>query len=279
MNKVDQILKFIDGDTEQETPQEIPAPAPQGCSNEERPEGMERSHTEQETENYTDGVDKKDYSKIIRQIKKIKEYPTILKINNKNTIINNEEELNNIKQTLQQQHKEQLRKERQEKISKTPLKLKKMSSDDETIEDNEYIYKKPSSVYAIKKDGQKLKVPTTSPQDTKKIYKKVSENKENVKRLVKAKNKEEFNEITEDVINSLTDGQENNELRDIVFNHTHNDINKDRTWDKETLIKLLLREMQKTENTEKNNISRDSTRETHLNETRRSEFNPMLFKR
>lgn len=270
MNKVDQILKFIDGDSSNEG--QHTEDHPKGWS-EARHEEITQEETKQEEvrqeEHPQEELNKSEYTKITRQMKKIKEYPTVLKINNKNTIINNEEELNNIKQTLQQQHKEQLRKERQTKISKTPLKLKKMSSDDEVIEDEEFIYKKPSSVYAIKKDGQKLKVPATSPQDTKKIYKKVSENKENVKRLVKAKNKEEFNDITEEAI------KDDNELKETVFNHTHNDINKDRTWDKETLIKLLLREMQKVEHPDVRNPAHD----TPLNESRRSSFNPMLFKR
>ena len=203
MDKVNQILNFI-GDNSTETEQATEE-APQETTKEEQHEEIPPKEITPE------GITpKEEYNRLNRQFKRIKEYPTIIKINGKNTIINTEEELNTLKQQLQQEHKEQLKRERRERINKTPLKLNKISTDSDTIEDNEddtIIYKRPKDIYAIKKDGQKLKVPRTSPQDTKRIYKKVSQNKDNLKKLVKAENNEEFNAIKEEAL------QDDNELK------------------------------------------------------------------
>lgn len=266
MDKVNQILNFI-GDNSAEEAHETEkqdeeheveqAPAP--------PAGIQQEAPQETT--------KEDYNRLNRQFKKIKEYPTIIKINGKNTIINTEEELNTLKQQLQQEHKEQLKRERRERINKTSLKLNKISDESDTIEDNDddtIIYKRPKDIYAIKKDGQKLKVPRTSPQDTKRIYKKVSQNKDNLKKLVKAENNEEFNAITEEAL------QDDNELKETVFNHTHNDINKDKTWDKETLIKLLYNEMKRQKQEKKAQKQNEPNR---IEETRTQHgFNLSLFK-
>lgn len=286
MDKVSQILNFIDGNTTETPPLEGMEQSPteeiekQETSTEQTItplEGMEQISTEQLNKSLVN-MSSSDYSKMMKQIKKLQksnDWPNTIKINGKNKIINSLDELTQIEEQYKQQHKEQLKRERQERIKNTKLKLNKASvpsvqlSDSDTITDDDYIYKKPRDVYAIKKDGESLKVPKTSKKDTKKIYKAVSNDKETLKKLVKAKTTDEFNDITNEAIERLTDGQEDDELRESVYNHTHNDINDDRTWNQTTLIRLLMNEMNK-------NKTYTSAQTPHIN---KGSFNPALLHR
>ena len=255
MDKVNQILNFIDGNNEAPTEEAPTEEAPQ--------EAPQEAPTEQ--------LNNSAYSKMMKQIKKLQksnDWPNTIKINGKNKIINSLDELTQLEEQHKQQHKEQLKRERQERIKNTKLKLNKASapsvqlSDSDTITEDDYIYKKPRDVYAIKKDGENLKVPKTSKKDTKKIYKAVSNDKETLKKLVKAKTKDEFNDITNDAIRD-------DELKDTVYNHTHNDINDDRTWNQTTLIRLLMNEMNK-------NKTYTAAQTPHIN---KGSFNPALLRR
>ena len=229
MNKIDAILNFIDNPTPQETPErsETPKETPeQSETPQETPQQESIQGTPEQSE--TTDFNIKEYNRVMRQIKKTSEYPAVLKIGGKNIIVNSSDELQQIKEQQQKIRKEQTAKERRERIEKTKM----------TFEDDGYIYKKPSTVYAIKKDGERLKVPTTSHKDSQRIYKTVSKDKDKLKKMVKAQDKEEFNELTAEAIE-----EQDEEFKNMVHNHTNNNINTDRTWDKQTLIKMLLQEM------------------------------------
>ena len=287
MDKVSQILNFIDGNVaethKEETPsyspqEETPSDSPQE-ETQEHPKGyptnggrIQEAQTINETKEEaspteeTEQLNKSDYSKMMKQIKKLQrsnDWPNTIKINGKNKIINSLDELTQIEEQHKQQHKEQLKRERQERIKNTKLTKLNKASDSDTITDDDYIYKKPRDVYAIKKDGESLKVPKTSKKDTKKIYKAVSNDKETLKKLVKAKTQDEFNDITNDAI-------QDDELKETVYNHTHNDINDDRTWNQTTLIRLLMNEMNK------NKTYQRSAETPHIN---KGSFNPALLRR
>ena len=186
--------------------------------------------------------DTKKYNKMLRDIKKIKNYPSILSINDNNRIFNNENELNEFKKTIMKNRREYNKEQRKTKIDNTQLNLDKLPEieDDEELINDDNIYYKRGRIEAVKHNDKIKKIPSTNKKDRKKIYNNIKDNKEVMTNLTKSKDDEEFNEIMKNAIN-------NNEVKEIYEQHKQNDINKDNTWTRNEFYKYMLNMIEASE--------------------------------
>ena len=208
---------------------------------------------------------------VMRNIKKINTYPNVIFINGSNKIINNEAEKLSLMNQLETSHKEQIKANRKLKlksqieksnISKLKVYNKKDNDISEQIDDSlELVYNSPKKATAIKIKDKSYEIPKTDAKDRKKIYKEISKNKDNLKKLIKEQDKERFNELS---MNSIEDES----IRSSLEVHNNNVFNKDNTWNRNELLKLLNKDMIRTESNNNINVN---------NESQYHGFNPRLF--
>lgn len=183
--------------------------------------------------------DTKLYNRVNTRLRNVKNFPYVLKLPTENLLFNTQEELNAYRMGIMDKRKEFTRQQRNNKISNSKMDFDKLPQvEDEAayiVEDN-VMYKRRDPDAVIKND-KKYKIPRTSPQDAKKIYTDISRNKENLKRLAKSKDEEEFKTATRESIS-------NENVKRIYEQHEQNDINPDRTWTRESFYKYISKMME-----------------------------------
>lgn len=180
--------------------------------------------------------DSKTYTNIQTRLRKIRSYPYILKLPDQNILFNSESEMLVYRNDLTNKRKEYNKQQRAKKLSESKMNLDDLPQvEDETqyITEDGMMYKRREPDAIIKGDKM-YKVPKTNPQDTKKIYKNIAKSKENLKKLAKTKNDEEFDQTTRE---SITD----EEIKRIYNQHITNDINPDKTWTRDSFYRYMVK--------------------------------------
>lgn len=267
MDNVERILSFIDennNDTEEEqeqpeTKQETKQQTEQ-TQQPEQPEQQQNNINESTGEytninntnaNYDYTRDDKQYKSMLRKLNnniKKSRYPCIIEIGgdgNANMMFNNESELktylNNLKDERRKYIKESKQKEINEYVSKNKKSLKRINAkeyiknDDELLSDSEEqrkIYKK-GPLKAIQHEEEIIEVPRTSKKDRKTLITNIKKNPEQLKELVKTKDNNEFDNLTEEIL------RDNEEMQNIYNIHHNNPFNKDITWTRDSFLKAM----------------------------------------
>ena len=235
MNSVDRILNFINSQPdnnistiEPKVEQEDITPKPIDNNDEPSIEQQPPNPVPTDIE-LTD----KQYKNTLRKLNKINKknnYPAVININGQNLLYNSADELNtyitNLKADRRKRNKELLKKN----IEKNDNLNKPYEDDDNDIEDDGIIYKK-GIIKAVVKDNKKYKVPSTNKRDRQKIYNNIKNNKELLTELTKAKDDNEFYNISLQKMDK--------ETMDIAKPHIENNINKDSTWNKASFMQMM----------------------------------------
>lgn len=271
MDNVERILSFIDennNDTEEpeeqqqkQTTQQTDNTTTQQTDNttETKPETQQNNINESTGEytnintnaNYDYTRDDKQYKSMLRKLNnniKKSRYPCIIEIGgdgNANMMFNNESELktylNNLKDERRKYIKESKQKEINEYVNKNKKSLKRINAkeyiknDDELLSDSEEqrkIYKK-GPLKAIQHEEEIIEVPRTSKKDRKTLIKNIKKNPEQLKELVKTKDNNEFDNLTEEIL------RDNEEMQNIYNIHHNNPFNKDITWTRDSFLKAM----------------------------------------
>lgn len=235
MNSVDRILNFINSQpdnnistVEPKVEQEDITPKPIDNNNEPSIEQQPPNPVPTDIE-LTD----KEYKNTLRKLNKLNKknnFPAVININGQNLLYNSADELNtyitNLKADRRKRNKEILKKNIEENNNLN----KPYEDDDNDIEDDGIIYKK-GIIKAVVKDNKKYKVPSTNKRDRQKIYNNIKNNKELLTDLTKAKDDNEFNNIS---LNKM-----DKETLEIAKPHMENNINKDSTWNKAAFMLMM----------------------------------------
>lgn len=270
MDNVERILSFIDesnNDTEEQqqkqTTQQTDNTTTQQTDNttETKPETQQQNNINESTGEYTNINNTnanydytrydKQYKSMLRKLNnniKKSRYPCIIEIGgegNANMMFNNESELktylNNLKDERRKFIKESKQKEINEYVSKNKKSLKRINAkeyiknDDELLSDSEEqrkIYKK-GPLKAIQHEEEIIEVPRTSKKDRKTLIKNIKKNPEQLKELVKTKDNNEFDNLTEEIL------RDNEEMQNIYNIHHNNPFNKDITWTRDSFLKAM----------------------------------------
>lgn len=259
MDAVDRILSFIDNDNETEEPEQVqppdqqtpqqPEPQPTDAQNVvgEQPQEQQTNNT-----NYDYTRDDKQYKSMLRKLNnniKKSRYPCVIEIGgdgNANMMFNNETEiktyLNNLKDERRRVIKEAKQKEINEYVNKNKKSLKRINTkeyiknDDELLSDSEEtprkIYKK-GPLKAIQHEEEFIEVPRTSKKDRTTLIKNIKKNPEQLKDLVRTKDNNEFDTLTEEIL------RDNEEMKNLYNIHHNNPFNKDITWTRESFLKAM----------------------------------------
>lgn len=235
MNSVDRILNFINAQPDNnistiEPKVEQEDITPKTIDNNNEP------HIEQQPPNPvpTDiELTDKEYKNTLRKLNKINKknnFPAVVNINGQNQLYNSADELNtyitNLKADRRKRNKELLKKN----IEINDNLNKPYEDDENDIEDDGIIYKK-GIIKAVVKDNKKYKVPSTNKRDRQKIYNNIKNNKELLTELTKAKDDDEFYNISLKKMDK--------ETMDIAKPHIENNINKDSTWNKSAFMLMM----------------------------------------
>lgn len=221
MSNIDRILEFIDGSDKVDVKEDIKEDKEETV-NETLKEDKEDLQKIQD-----ESLEGNEYKRLMRSIKKIDRFPNIVNIGGMNRIVNTQEELNALETTIRKGRREYLRNRQKETIKPIKEKLKKYSQTEEDINESGIIYKRNKKPSAIDIEGDIVEIPKTNKEDRKKIYNSID--KENIKKLVQAKNKEEFERTTEEAIKDDT-------VKDIY--NIHKTV-KDNTWTRPQLLKYI----------------------------------------
>lgn len=235
MNSVDRILNFINSQPdnnistiEPKVEQEDITPKP--IDNNDEPSIQQQPPNPMPTDiELTD----KQYKNTLRKLNKINKknnFPAVVNINGQNQLYNSADELNtyitNLKADRRKRNKEILKKN----IEINDNLNKPYEDDENDIEDDGIIYKK-GIIKAVVKDNKKYKVPSTNKRDRQKIYNNIKNNKELLTELTKAKDDNEFYNISLQKMDK--------ETMDIAKPHIENNINKDSTWNKASFMLMM----------------------------------------
>lgn len=235
MNSVDRILNFINSQPdnnistiEPKVEQEDITPKP--IDNNDEPSIEQQPPNPMPTDiELTD----KQYKNTLRKLNKINKknnFPAVVNINGQNQLYNSADELNtyitNLKADRRKRNKEILKKN----IEINDNLNKPYEDDENDIEDDGIIYKK-GIIKAVVKDNKKYKVPSTNKRDRQKIYNNIKNNKELLTELTKAKDDNEFYNISLQKMDK--------ETMDIAKPHIENNINKDSTWNKASFMLMM----------------------------------------
>ena len=240
MSEIDSILNFIDGQN-QPAQQQAPAPAPSPAQPVQQQPSQKDPPTIFGTQSFTlkDDVTDAEYKKhlsALNRLRKKASYPCLFN----QQVINSAAEMEEKRKSLMGQMKVIRQRRKDTAINSTKLQvdnLPEVNDESDLVQDGAAFYKK-RNVTAIKdKEGKLRQVPTTSPMDRKKIYEYVKNDKELLKQLIQEENPELFRQKTSE---RLSD-----ELRPVYQSHADNDINRDETWTRESLLNFFKGEMKK----------------------------------
>jgi hypothetical protein len=250
MNTVERILEFINNQsnesmTEQPTEQLAETENNEHIQNEELPthESIPQpivTHTVTHTvtpanDELTHAVNGNDYKQTLRQLNKLKnrnEFPCIAKIDGKNRIFNNDDELMDVLNQMKASRRLQLKEMKRQHIDNYKHFSEEYQQNDEDIEDDGLIYKR-GDIVAVKKADKVYKAPRTNKKDRQRIYNSIKDNKKLLTDLTLAKDEEQFKTISSD---NLRDEELN-----IYHKHRDNKINKDTTWTRSSFLAMMNR--------------------------------------
>lgn len=219
--------------------------------------------------------DDKSYRSLNRKLKKQTVYPC----NINGFIFNSNDELLSFRNNLMKSKRDYNRRIKQDKISRTKLNIEDLDEilDDNIIEDSNVVYSSRNPI-GISKDGKQYRIPRTNLKDRKNIFKNVSKDKSNIKKLLEIDDEEEFNKET---LNNIKDET----LKRKAKLHFDNDIVDDQTWNKNQFIRMmedlmkqnkeLTRRIETNEEILRN--SRNTRKTTEIENVLGSQFNPKLF--
>lgn len=235
MNSVDRILNFINSQpdnnistVEQKVEQEDITPKPIDNNNEPSIQQQPPNPVPTDIE-LTD----KEYKNTLRKLNKLNKknnFPAVIDIKGQNQLYNSADELNTYITKLKADRRKRNKEILKQNIAFNDNLNKPYEDDDNDIEDDGIIYKK-GIIKAVVKDNKKYKVPSTNKKDRQKIYNNIKNNKELLTELTKAKDDNEFYNI------SLS--KMDKETFDIAKPHIENNINKDSTWNKAAFMAMM----------------------------------------
>lgn len=235
MNSVDRILNFINSQPdnnistiEPKVEQEDITPKPIDNNEEPRIEQQPPNPVPTDIE-LTD----KQYKNTLRKLNKINKknnFPAVVNINGQNQLYNSADELNTYITNLKADRRKRNREILKKNIEINDTLNKPYEDDENDIEDDGIIYKK-GIIKAVVKDNKKYKVPSTNKRDRQKIYNNIKNNKELLTELTKAKDDDEFYNISLQKMDK--------ETMDIAKPHIENNINKDSTWNKAAFMLMM----------------------------------------
>jgi len=276
MDKINEILNFIDNSQQQATEQEPaeqpatePATEPAAEPATEPATEQPQPATEQPAEppaadNLYDG-DNKKYNKTKRDINKLLTKGTFPAVIN-GVVFNNSSDLQNYKRSLLTSYREYNKKLTKKNLKEftakhPPEELEELDKEKILMED-EIIYSK-GKIIGFVCDGKHYKIPTTNKKKTKEIISNLQP--EAKKELLTTEDPEKFMNITKKNIKSPQLLQELEQHRDI------NNLQRDNTWNRQIYYNLMLREMEK----QKQKYNLPSNRP--LPQAVQFGVNPMLF--
>lgn len=235
MNSVDRILNFINSQPDNNISTVDPKVEQEDITQKPIDNNNEPSIQQQPPNPVPTDIEltDKEYKNTLRKLNKLNKkniFPAVININGQNQLYNSADELNtyitNLKADRRKRNKEILKKN----IEINDNLNKPYEDDDNDIEDDGIIYKK-GIIKAVVKDNKKYKVPSTNKKDRQKIYNNIKNNKELLTELTKAKDDDEFFNI------SLS--KMDKETFDIAKPHIENNINKDSTWNKAAFMMMM----------------------------------------
>ena len=242
MNTVDRILEFINNQsnesmTEQNGEQTTETENNEHIQNEELPTPQPTvTHTvTPASDELPHAVNSNDYKKTLQQLNKLKnrnEFPCIAKIDGKNRIFNNDDELMDVLNQMKASRRLQLKEMKRQHIDNYKHFSEEYQQNDEDIEDDGLIYKR-GDIVAVKKADKVYKAPRTNKKDRQRIYNSIKDNKKLLTDLTLAKDEEQFKTISSDNLR--------NEELNIYHKHRDNKINKDTTWTRSSFLAMMNR--------------------------------------
>lgn len=252
MDKINEILNFIDNNQQQTNTETNPEPVEETNPEpleETNPEPMEETNPEaveepnpeavpQPLNNLYDG-DNKKYNKIKRDINKLLtkgNFPVVIN----GVVYNNSSDLQIYKQNLlssyREYNKKLTKKNLKEFTEKHPPEELEELDKEKILMDEEIIYSQ-GKIIGFVCNGKHYKIPTTNRKKTKEI---ISELQPEIKKeLLTTEDPDKFINITKSNIKSPQLQQELELHRDI------NNLQKDNTWNRKIYYNLMLREMEK----------------------------------
>lgn len=174
-----------------------------------------------------------NYKATIRQLNKLnklQEFPCIAKIDGKNKVFNDADELSNMITQMKESHKIQLKEIKRQQIDSYKHFDEEYERRDEDIEDDGLIYKR-GDIVAVKKADKVYKAPRTNKKDRQRIYDSIRGNKKLLTDLTLSKDEEDFKTISSDNLR--------NEELNIYHKHRDNTINKDSTWTRASFLSMM----------------------------------------
>lgn len=236
MNSVDRILNFINSQPEinevDTKPNTITKEDIQQINNEVEQTADIKPQTPNPIPTEIELTDKQ-YKNTLRKLNKLNKknmFPAVIDINGQHQLYNTADELNtyitNLKADRRKRNKEILKKN----IEINDNLNKPYEDDENDIEEDGVIYKR-GVIKAVVKDNKKYKVPATNKRDRQKIYNNIKNNKELLTDLTKAKDDNEFYNISLQKMDK--------ETMDIAKPHIENNINKDSTWNKAAFMSMM----------------------------------------
>lgn len=197
-------------------------------------------------------------------------------------VFNSEADLLKYRHDLAAYRKENRRRANEEKIKNSKMKLNALPevTEEENVVEHEGLIYKPAKPYAVEVEGKRRRLPQTSKKDTKRIVEEVEKQKgkEGLKRLIKTKDEDEFQQATQEL---TTDSDE--DFKNMLYNHFHNEFSTDSTFTKGSFLKFmkgLMEENQKLKKLQKQQQEAQQQKESEVHQklhTNPFGLNPKLF--
>lgn len=246
---IDNILAFVN-ETENE-PVNEPQPEPLRTKSEPEPQAEQQPTNQPTNDQYFDDKVFKSFS---RKCSKTENFPVVID----GRIFNSKDELLSYKHDIIVRRRENRRTTNEKKINETRMKTNKMSdvnlSDEENVVEHEGMLYKVGQPYAIKVGDKVKKIPKTSKKDTKAIVEEVKrrKGKNGLTELLQTE-EPKFTETTEKLTNDSDE-----EFKDMLYNHLHNEFVNDKTFNKTTYIRYMRELMEENAKLKKEKLQREA---------------------
>ena len=281
MTEVDAILNFIDASNEptkqaQSEPQSAQPPAPTPApSPAPTPAPTQTNPVIFGTSDFTlsDDITDKDYKKHLSQLSRLKkknQFPCIFGPQ----IIHNEQELADCRKKMMTQMRTIRGNRKSESVKNTRLNLDtlpEVEDESELAQDGDVMYSTKHVAAVRDSNGKLRKVPSTSANDRKKLYDAVKNDKELLKQLIQEADPDMFRQKTSEKLPE--------ELKPVYESHADNNINKDETWTRESLISFIKTQMKKQQSQRNHQPKMSQPQQQQPQQTMPYGLNPALFGR
>ena len=283
MSEVESIRNFImssERETEESAPSEQRSTSEAQQSSEASSEQQSRSMLPPK-EDYkvygsvefklADTTTEKEYKKYLNNINKLKKnlkFPCVFQ----SQVINNEDELNITRRNMMQQMKVIRSKQKNDNVKKTKMKLEdlpEVTDESELAEDGDVFYNTKTITAVRDSNGKVRRVPSTNKKDRRKLYEALKSDKKLLMELIE--------EIDPELFKSKSNEHVPDDLKPMLNAHMNNNINRDDTWTRESLISFLKGEMKRQQNKPRMSI-RPSPQQPQPQPGMPFGFNPALLK-